>query len=293
MTHMIKNILLLAAIVAASAGKAQLKRFPNMDKWILPDIVDKRPLHGHPRQVTQYSILPGQNDSAARGYYLVYRFDADGDINYKATYASGRLQSTEDYRFDENGAQSKFVMVQGKGFSSLQSRALGEHAYRSILTAYHRKAILAVDSFPPGGRQQIETRYEDTVSPGKILSSTHIYFDGDSNMIATIVDSSQERGRVEWRYFRSRCFMPDSIQVWVDDGSGPTLIDRGVYFNNAHGDPERYLKIAGADTILDTRYQYIYDPYGNWTKLTEKDVKFDPRSPGYGDNVATIREYVY
>jgi len=172
-----KNIVLLAAILISIACQPR-KRYPNMDKWILPNAVDRRPLHGQPREVIEYSIF--EADTARpekwREVYFHYRFNADGDMVNRASYLSGALITTDEYQYDENGVQAKSTDVKRGEFSGIVSRAQGNYSYRSISTRRDGTAIGSMDSFPPGGGDQIEKQYQDTALTGTPFFEGHMYF---------------------------------------------------------------------------------------------------------------------
>jgi hypothetical protein len=287
-----KNIVLLAAILASIACQPG-KRFPNKDKWILLPALDRRPLHGHPREVIEYSIV--EADTARpekwREFYFRYRFNADGDMVNRASYLSGTLQITDEYQYDANGVQVKSTDVKRGEFSRIVSRAQGNYSYRSISTRRDGTAAGSMDSFPPGGWDQIEKQYQDTAMTGTPFFEAHLYFDGDT--MTRAVYHSNGGVITEWRYFYSRSVVPDSIQVWVDAGSGANLFRREINFNNDYGDPLRHLMLQGEDTLDDSEYKYVYDRNGNWTRRIGVDVKANPRNPSPGQRFATQREYIY
>jgi hypothetical protein len=97
----------------------------------------------------------------------------------------------------------------------------------------------------------------------------------------------------EWRYFHSRSVVPDSVQVWVDAGSGSKLVRCEINFNNDYGDPIHHLRLQGEDTLDDTEYKYVYDRNGNWTRQVQIDVRKDRQYPMYRQHFATQREYIY
>jgi len=284
---------LLVATLASSGCSTQVKRFPNLEKWILPDVVDGRPLNGHPKEVVEYSVFETRlADSAeARRYRFLYRFSADGDIVFKANYYSDSLIGTTTYQYDENGIQSRFVM--GRDSIIQRSRAFGQYSYRTVFIQSNHKAIAALESFPPGGRERIEIRYKDTAVPGEVEVLKHTYLDSAGRALR-VVDSPVDGAISERRFFHSRWFLADSIQIWADHGSGPYLLTRAIFFINEHGDPERYLVVRRTDTISDTRYTYLYDRYDNWTMQSTRNVKADPNRAGeIGPAMAMKREYVY
>jgi hypothetical protein len=286
---------LLVATLAFSACRSPVKRFPNFEKWILHDVVDRRPLNGHPKEVVEYSVFETRPaDSAdARRYRFLYRFSADGDIVFKANYHSDSVIGTTTYQYDENGIQSKFSL--GRDTITLRSRAFGEYSFRTVYIQSNHKPIAALESFPPGGRERIEIKYKDTAVPGIVDVLKHTYLDSAGRTLR-VVDSPTDGAITERRFFYSRSFIADSIQVWTDDGSEHYLITRAIFFINEHGDPERYLVVGRTDTISDTRYTYFYDRYGNWTMRSRRDVKADTHRAGeVGDapGMAMKREYVY
>ena len=289
-----KNIVLLAAILISIACQPR-KRYPNMDKWILPNAVDRRPLHGQPREVIEYSIF--EADTARpekwREVYFHYRFNADGDMVNRASYLSGALITTDEYQYDENGVQAKSTDVRRGEFSGIVSRAQGNYSYRSISTRRDGTAIGSMDSFPPGGGDQIEKQYQDTALTGTPFFEGHMYFDGDK--MTRAVYHSNGGVTTEWRYFHSRSVVPDSVQVWVDVGSGAKLVRREINLNNDYGDPIQHLQLQGEDTLVYTEYIYVYDRNGNWTRQIQINVKDDRPNPmtGQRQHFATQREYIY
>jgi len=287
-----KNIVLLSAILISTACQPG-SRYPNMDKWILPNVVDRRPLHGHPREVTEYSILEADTATPAkwRQVYSRYRFNADGDMVNRASYLSGALITTDDYQYDENGVQVKSTDEKRHEFSGIVSRARGIYSYRSISRRRNGTAVGSIDSFPPGGTDQIERQYQDTTLAGAPFFEAHLYFDGDK--MTKGVYHSNGGVITEWRYFHSRWVVPDSIQVWVDAGSGAKLVRREINVNNDYGDPVRHLKLQGEDTLEYSEYNYVYDRNGNWTRQVQIDVREDRRNPFPVQHFATQREYVY
>jgi hypothetical protein len=44
------------------------------------------------------------------------------------------------------------------------------------------------------------------------------------------------------------------------------VVEREYYLTNGYGDPTRYIRVAGTDTLEVNRYQYAYDQHGNWTR---------------------------
>lgn len=284
--------LLLAATLASTACSSQVKRFPNLEKWILPSVVDGRPLNRQPKEVIEYAVFVGRPaDSAeARKYRFVYRFSADGDIVFRASYYRDSLIGTNTYQYDENGVQSRFTS--GHDSIILRSRALGKYSYRAVHIKLNHQAVAALDSFPPSGGEQIEIRYKDTTSTMH-PDVTHVYFD-NAGRTTRVIDSPSDGVIAERRLFHSRSFLADSIQIFADDGSGPHLLSRAIFFINEHGDPERYLIVERNDTISDKRYTYLYDRYGNWTMQSARDAKADlRRAGGAGTGMAMKREYVY
>jgi hypothetical protein len=284
---------LLFATLASSVCSAQVKRFPNPEKWILPAVVDGRPLNGHPKEVVEYSVFETRPaDSAkARMYRILYRFNADGDMVFKANYYNDSVMGITSDQYDENGIQSRFSL--GHDSIILRSRAYGGYSYRTVFIQSNHKANAALESFPPGGRERIEIRYKDTAVPGNVDLLRHTYLDS-AGRVLRVVDSPSDAAIVERRFFHSRSFLPDSIQIWTNYGSGPYLLSRAIFFINEHGDPERYLVIGRTDTISDTRHSYLYDRYGNWTTRSTRDVKADPHRAGeVGHAMAMKREYDY
>jgi hypothetical protein len=105
---------------------------------------------------------------------------------------------------------------------------------------------------------------------GTPFYEAHLYFDGDK--MTKGVYHSNGGVITEWRYFHSRWVVPDSVQVWVDTGSGAKLVRREINFNNDYGDPVRHLQLQGEDTSVNTEYIYEYDRNGNWTRTQREYV---------------------
>ena len=74
------------------------------------------------------------------------------------------------------------------------------------------------------------------------------------------------------------------------------VAEREYYLINSHGDPTRYIRVAGKDTSQVYRYQYVYDQHGNWTRKVTIVVK--DKMTGKHDNAPVVprvvdREFVY
>lgn len=92
-------------------------KFPNMDKWILTENVGRRPLHGHPKQVTEYRSVYSDiaRPDKSRGGYVRYTFDAEGNLVHGGTYINDTLRMEQEYRYDANGMWEKKPLVFGFG----------------------------------------------------------------------------------------------------------------------------------------------------------------------------------
>ena len=285
-------LLLATASFTAPFCKGQAHPFPNHERWILPNNADNRPLNGQPKKVTEYYLSIGDtsNNDQWRWLYFGYRFNADGDLIYLGDFTRDTATKTSEFTHDDNGVQTVFTDRRGSP-SRIVSKRRDDFSYTSVWRLSDGKGMAWIDSFPPGGAEQIVTRYEDTVTTGIPVLQRTIFYDGDK--VNKAIDISRGGGSAEWRYFRSRYFIPDSIQLWRDTGTGPVHFRTEIYVNNDHGDPVRYIVLQGQDTVSESLYAYSYDKNGNWVKQIETVVKAPPYASGRPRQFVIFRKYRY
>jgi hypothetical protein len=291
---MTKHLFGLAFIVVALVGcHPALGPYRNMDKWLLLSGEDRRPLSGHPRQITEYTYKAEDTSKPGwkRVFYIKYGLNAAGDIVSRDTYMEDTVVMKSETHFDVNGWQQTTTNVKSGQSSKVVTRPLGDGHFETINYHLKSKPTASVTSFPANGQEEIRDDYDDTVIDKKAPRSVHIYYDGNRIMRIT---GQTEAGTFEERLFYSRWDTPDSVRIYGGKPSESKLLERGKYFINDHGDPIRHITITGNVASAIESFRYVYDQKGNWIRQIQTAVS---NAPGSSDTtnraVVTDREIVY
>lgn len=287
---MTKHLFFLAYIVVAAGGcHTTLGPYRNMDKWLLVGGEDRRPLNGHPREVTEYTYNAADTiKPEVRGVlYVKYGFNADGDIVSRDTYMEDTIVMRSATTFGVNGRQETTTNVKTGQSSKVVTRPLGDGRFETINYHLKSKPTASVSSFPADGEEQIRDDFDDTVIDKKAPRSVHIYYSGNR---ITRITGQTEVGKFEERLFYSRWDTPDSVHIF--DGTPPDakLLERGRYIINDHGDPVRHITIAGNVPSSVESFRYLYDQHGNWTRQTRTTLRMAAASDADTTNQAVVTD---
>lgn len=287
--HMTKPFYVLAVVLLVLAGcHRKLGTYRNMNKWLIPQGNDRRPLNGHPKEVTEYSYMAMDTVDTAkrRKMYQKFGFNADGDLIKGSTYINDTLVMTSDNHFDSTGLQQTLTNVKTGQTMQTVTERMPDGRYKT--TAEHAKSAPTVvySSFMADNKAELE-QASGGRQQGMGPSGVHIFYDGYR---ITKVTSSAPTGDLEERFFYSRWDTPDSIDIYSGKGNSMRLMEREVYEMNDHGDPVRRLQLMGNDTSTFEVFQYTYDDKGNWTRRVSKSLKapvmgLPPRPTGIVERV--------
>jgi len=252
-----------------------------MDKWLLLGGDDRRPLGGHPREITEFTVQPGDSGKAEkRGrFYVKYGFDADGNLVSRDTYINDSLAMKSKATYDSDGMQEVFTSVKTGESTRIYSRRLSDGAYKTVFIHLKTPSTSSITSYLPDGNQVIREEYSDTTARNMPTSQAHIYYEGNRITKVTGVSGANS---VEELMFYSKWDTPDSIQMFGGKGTR-NLLERVYYEINDHGDPTRLVRMVGKDTSAVETYEYVYDRHGNWTRETTRALKVNGPGNYRGD----------
>jgi hypothetical protein len=285
---MVKSIIFLSILLFFGAGcHRPLGPAHNMEKWLLNEGDDRRPLNGHPKEIREYDYNAVDTDNLIRRRRLCdrYGFNADGDVVSHDTYLNDTLVFTWKGGFDANGYQWHSTDLTNGHSSTGVTRRLEDGRFKTV-ERYPDSSFTMINSFSLDGKEMTREFYGDTAARHKTREAQY-YYDGLRVVkIKVIADGTAEK-----RFFYSRYDTPDSTQL-RGDALISWLVEREYYFMNGHGDPSRYVRMqgeTGSDTLQLELYQYVYDRHGNWTqKITTVLKSKDPSTSSVVD-----REFVY
>src|SRR5579872_2645818 len=112
--NMTKRFYIAAAVLLVLAGcHRKLGPYRNMNRWLIPQENDRRPLNGHPKEVTEktYMAADTSNPGKRRMLYQKFGFNADGDLVKGSTFVNDTLVLTSDNHFDSTGLQQTVTNV--------------------------------------------------------------------------------------------------------------------------------------------------------------------------------------
>lgn len=261
-----------------------LGTYRNMDRWMLPAGDDRRPLGGHPREITEYDMRgEDTGDVGKRGlFYVKYGFGADGDLISRDTYLHDTLVMKSAAVFNQEGYQDVTTNVESGQSARTYSRRLSDGRYKTVFVHLKTPSTSTITAFLANGTEVVRDEFEDTAAEGKPTGNANIYYDG--NRISKVVGLSGGNTIEELMYY-SKWDTPDSIQMY----SGKLvrrLLERVYYSMNDHGDPVRLVRMVGKDSPAVETYEYVYDQHGNWTReitrqmpgnrvtVAERDIKY-------------------
>jgi len=284
--------LLLAACAFSCARPRQPAYGPyrNLDRGYLTEGKIRQPLHGRPKQITEYILSrPDTAGPQARhGFFVRFAYNWDGDMIYKHTYMNDTVVGSIDYRYDAGGIHDKSAV--GNQTSILTSRRLPDGRFKVIDSSFKGILSSVIMSFSPDGSEQTEESYSDTSAQGRPVKTVHIYYDG-GKMVR--IESNSSDGYQEWHWIYSLWNSPDSILAYTGRPHALKLASRAIFYNNDHGDPVREITIYGADTMADRLNRYVYDRHGNWTQKIETTLKDKTGRFGNGEVAVWYHEIEY
>jgi len=288
-----ERLFLLAFLPLLCACHGRIGPYQDKFKWIIFGKIERMtPLHGRPRQVTEY-IMEAKDTARpeTRGlFFKRYGFNAEGTMTMNYSYMNDTPVIKIDRQPDADGMQEKMTNMYNGEITRYVSRKLRDGRYKIITPREGAKPTATIVSFLSGGDEILEAHYDDTAALRKPLLVIHSYFAGDRLIRIERVDSAGPRDE---RYYYSDFDSPDSVLYYVGDGLGRTLQRRTIIFRNGHGDAVRTVTIEGNDTVGLEYDRYRYDEKGNWIRQIAIPKIVRRNSYGGKDTMLTDREFVY
>ena len=286
--NMMKPLLFVAAALITFTGcHSNLGPYQNMNKWLVPLGNDRRPLNGHPKEVTEYSYMAGDtaNSAKRRILYQKYGFDADGNLVKGSTVMNDTVVLTSVNTFNADGLQQTVTNVKTGESVQTTTKRLSDGRFKTVANHAKSAPTIAYSSFTGDNKSEVEQGV--TGNQGG-PTNVHIYYDGYR---ITKVTGTSQAGDLEENFFYSRWDTPDSIEIFSGKGNSMRLIQREVYTINDHGDPVQRIQIMMKDTAAQDAYQYVYDDKGNWTRKVTSSLRAPV--PGLPPKPAMVMDRVY
>jgi hypothetical protein len=265
-----KLLVFVAIILFVETGCQRHGSYRNMDKWFVHRDREFRPINDHPKEVIEYNYRASDTDKPEkrRKQFDTYGFNSVGDLISRQIFLHDTLLFTWKGGFDSNGNHWVDTDMVAHQIETRTSRPLGDGRYK-VIDKFEDKAPYAeIVAFSQDGGEFMRSMYDDTFAQGK-PEQVDYFYDG---IRLSKIEGSSKKADFEKRYYYSRWDTPDSIELyaiklirWV--------VEREYYLINSHGDPTRYIRVAGKDTSQVYRYQYVYDEHGNWTRKVTVVVK--------------------
>jgi antitoxin component YwqK of YwqJK toxin-antitoxin module len=283
---------LLALIIAA--GCRDGGRYLNDAKWIMPGDPGYRPLKAAPQMVTEFSYREQEDTTLIQKQYLRFEigFYPDGGVAYRKSYMDGKLVTTFEVRYTDDGIQSKTYLANAGSTDTLRTTSvpLGQGRFKIISMHRDHSVTASIAIYLADGKEQKVEYYRDSSTVGKPYEGVVYHYQGHHLIKADMFGSD---GGDEEDFFYSRGNSPDSILF----RKGGTVFKREIYRNNEQGDPLQYWLIAGKDTMVRSSYTYQYDVHGNWTRQRDFTIQKsdfpNALAPPQGSRTITEREFKY
>ena len=288
-----KLLTFLALIIFVETGCKQYGPYRNMDKWLLHRDLEFRPVNDHPKEVIEYKYSASDTDEPEkrRKQFDTYGFNLVGDLISRKIFLHDTLLFTWRGGFDSNGNHWIDTDMVAHQIETRTSRSLGDGHYKVIDKFEDKPPYAEIVAFSEDGQEFMRSVYDDSSAQGR-PEQVDYFYDG---IRLSKIEGSGKTADFERRYYYSRWDTPDSIELYAVKFIR-WVIERQYYLINSHGDPTRYIRVAGKDTSQFYRYQYAYDQHGNWTRKVTIVVKH--KTAGKQDDVAGAakvvdREFVY
>jgi hypothetical protein len=271
----VKPFLYLAIVFLVITSCHQpLGSYRSTGAWLLNPDDDRRPLSGHPKRITEYSYRASDTDrpEKQRKRYNTYGFDTDGNLNSEQIVLNDTLLYTWKSRYDSNGYQWTDTDLLSRFSQTGRTRPLGDGRYKTVDIYEDNPPHAEIVSFSVDGREVMRDIFDDTLARGKAAHYRYNY----SGFRLMKEEGSGKIADFKKQYYYSRWDTPDSTELyavkWIS-----WVVEREYFHINGHGDPTRYLKVDGKDTVEFRVYEYRYDPHGNWTRKITTILKGKPK----------------
>lgn len=282
----------LLALIGLLAACRHHSTYQDRDKWMLTYKMTRMTLRNRPREVTQYVYAASDTvtPEKRRKFYDRYGFDQDGNTISRNTYMNDTLWIKFEYWVDQDGMQQRATTMSTGKVSTTVSRRLSDGRYMIINPHLTSRSNATILSFLSGGDEKIREDYSDSTAHGDPFQVAHFYCKG--NRLLRVTGGSAS-GSQEVVYFYSHSDAPDSLLIYQGSANGGKLLQRQLFFQNAHGDVVREIVINGKDTARLEEDSYTYDAKGNWIRRVMIPRKFDPSNFMEKEITVIDREIVY